>query len=97
MAKRSNYERTLRAVRDVIHRWDPYRLLGGGCPSDEFDREVTAVAAQISRIRSVTDATYVLSRVFGSSFESERFRPADCSAAGADLYEALSSEGLLAE
>lgn len=32
------------AVRGVIHQWDPYSLLALGCPTDEFDAEIQAVA-----------------------------------------------------
>jgi len=83
-------------VREVVHRWDPYGLLAGGCSPDEFDREIASVVAQIPRIHSRNDAAHALSRVFSSAFEPERFRPEDCAWAGAELYDALSAEGLLA-
>ena len=40
MRTRGDYERAIRLVREVVHRWDPYGLLAGGCPADEFDREI---------------------------------------------------------
>ena len=64
-------------------------------PTDEFDREIAAVVAQIPRIGSPTDAAHVLSRVFSSAFEPNRFRPERCAAAGADLYAALLTQELL--
>jgi hypothetical protein len=91
-----NYERAIRVVRQVVRRWDPYGLLASGCPPDEFDREIVAVVNQIPPIRSSTDAAHALSRVFSSAFDRQRFRPEDCVVAGAELYEALSSEALLA-
>ena len=96
MKTRADYERALQAVREVVHRWDPYGLLAGGCPPDEFDREIAAVVAQIPRIRSRADAVQVLSRVFSSAFERARFRPGDCAAAGAELFDVLSAQRLLA-
>jgi hypothetical protein len=95
MRTRDDYDRAIRVVREVIHRWDPYSLLAGGCPLDEFDGEIAAVVAQIPRIRSPADAAHALSRVFSSAFEPGLFRPEHCEKEGADLYKALSSEGLL--
>ncbi len=95
MEPHSDHERATNAVPGVIHRWDPYGLLAGGSPADEFDREIAAVVAQIPRIRSRADAVHALLRVFSSAFEKKRFRPADCEKAGAELYELLSAEGLL--
>ena len=94
--KRADYDRAVEAVREVVHRWDPYSLLAGGCLPVEFDREIAAVVAQIPRIRSQTDAANALSRVFSSAFEPGRFRPEDCAEAGAELFQALSSRMLLA-
>lgn len=97
MKSRPDYDRVLRVVREVVHRWDPYRLLRSGCPLDEFDREIAAVARQIPRIRSKDDAAHTLSRVFSSAFEREGFSPEACASPGAELYEALSAGGLLDE
>jgi hypothetical protein len=96
MKTRRDYERAIQVVRDVVHRWDPYGLLACGCPPDEFDQEISALVAEIPRIRSRTDAIHALSRVFSSAFEPDGFRPEDCEVAGAELYEALSAERLLA-
>lgn len=95
MKTRAAYERALQAVRGVVHRWDPHGLLAGGCPPDEFDREIAAVVNQIPRIRSGADAAHVLSRIFSSAFEPERFGPEDCAVIGAELFDALSAQGLL--
>ncbi|HEY1377079.1 MAG TPA: hypothetical protein VGF55_09815 [Gemmataceae bacterium] len=95
MKTRRDYDRAIQAVREVIHRWDPYGLLAGGSPLDEFDAEIAALVAQVPRIRSRADAAHALSRVFSSAFEPERFRPEDCIAAGTELFEALSAAGLL--
>jgi hypothetical protein len=96
MKTRGDYERAIRVVGEVVRRWDPYALLAGGCPPDEFDSEIAFVVAQIPRIRSRADAAHALSRVFSSAFEPERFRPEDCAQAGVELYEALVAAGLAA-
>jgi len=97
MKSRPDYDHALQVIREVVHRWDPYQLLRSGSPPDEFDCEIAAVARQIPRIRSKTDAAHALSRVFSSAFERERFSPEACAAPGAELYQALSAGGLLDE
>ncbi len=82
-------------VRRVVHDWDPYGLLSGGAPKDEFDREIAAVVRQIHRIHGPQDAAHVFSRVFGSSFERERFEPEHCREVGDTLYSLLHEAGLL--
>ena len=34
-------------VTRVIAEWDPYALLAGGAPRDEFDAEIASVATQV--------------------------------------------------
>lgn len=74
MRSKSDYKRAVRVVREVVHAWDPYRLIAGGAPDDEFDHEIASVVAQIPRIRSARDASHALSRVFSSSFGPIRAR-----------------------
>ncbi len=50
MTKRER-ERAFAVACRVIHEWDPYGLLKGGAPADEFDREIAAVVAQFDRIK----------------------------------------------
>jgi uncharacterized protein DUF1871 len=88
-------EKIFDAVRSVIHEWDPYDLLAGGAPDDEFDSEVSAVIRQLDRIRSSLDASHVISRVFSSSFEPESFQVEDCRSVGERLYEVLAERGLI--
>ena len=87
----------LDAVRSVIHEWDPYGLLAGGAPDDEFDGEISAVFRQLDRIRSSRDASHVISQVFSSSFEAELFQIEDCQSVGERLYEVLAQQGIIEE
>jgi hypothetical protein len=82
------------AVRGVIHQWDPYGLLARGGPLDEFDSEIHVVR-QVDRIGPPQYAVRVLSRLFSSYFEPERFRPKDCQVVGEQLYKVLQERGLL--
>lgn len=67
-----------------------------GCPPDEFDAEIRAVARQIDRIVSIQDATHVLSRVFSSAFEPSKFKVEDCAVAGRRIFDILEERDLLA-
>ena len=96
-AKRRGREEIFETVRKVIHEWDPYDLLAGGAPDDEFDSEISAVIRQLDRIRSSRDACHVISRVFSSSFEPELFQIEHCQSVGLRLYEALAERGIIEE
>lgn len=92
---KEEYQNALSVVRMVIHDWDPYGLLAGGAPQDEFDREIASITSQIPRIKSDRDAVLVISRVFSSSFEQDQFRPERCTEVGENLYRALITNDLL--
>jgi hypothetical protein len=89
MTSKADHTLALKVVRGIIHEWDPYSLLAGGAPADEFDSEIASVVKQIPRIKSQQDAALAISRVFSSAFEKERFTPNDCAAIGTKLYDAL--------
>jgi hypothetical protein len=97
MKTQDDYDQAVVLVHEVIHRWDPYGLLAGGCPPNEFEAEIARVVAQVPHIRSPVDAVNTLSRVFSSSFEAHLFRPEDCAVPGRELYEVLSAHKLLTE
>ena len=40
MKTKADYKLALQVVGAVVHEWDPYSLLAGGCPADEFDSEI---------------------------------------------------------
>jgi hypothetical protein len=90
-----DHKRALEVVGSVIREWDPYSLIAGGAPADEFDSEIASVVAQIPRIKTEEEAALVLSRVFSSAFEAERFTLEDCTEAGKRLFAALLVSGLV--
>lgn len=94
MRTRSDYDRATAIVREVIHRWDPYALIAGGAPLDEWDGEVARVVAAIPRISSPTDAAQAISKVFSASLQPEGFDPSDCAKVGRDLLDALRAAGI---
>jgi hypothetical protein len=95
MRTRTHYERALSVVRGVIHEWDPYALIGGRAPANEWDSEIASLVAQIPRMKSDNDAAHAISRVFSSAFQAEGFGPCDCGEVGRRLYRALQDSRLL--
>jgi hypothetical protein len=59
-----DYQQAFARMKAVIHRWDPYGLLGMGAPEDEFDSEIITLVRQLDRIQSASDAAEAISRVF---------------------------------
>jgi Domain of unknown function (DUF1871) len=89
------YNLAFETIRVIVHEWDPYGLIKGGAPPDEFDREIASIVSQIPRMQSSNDAVEVVSRVFSSSFEPHLFRPEHCRQVGEKLHQALEAKGLL--
>jgi hypothetical protein len=96
MRTRAEYDRAFAVVREVVHEWDPYALIGGGAPRDEWDSEIASLVAQLPRIKSQNDAAHAVSRVFSSAFQPDGFSPADCAEVRRRLYSSLADAGLLA-
>ena len=94
MKTRKDYELAVAAIRKVIDEWDPYGLLDGGAPTDEFDSEIAQLVTYIPRIRTVDDAVNAVSEVFSKMFEPDVFRPESCGDVGRRLYDALVMHGL---
>jgi len=95
MNSRRQYDAARCIVRRVIAAWDPYDLLSGGAPPDEFDHEVSLVTARIPRIDSPESAAAHLSNVFTQQFGPESFGIDACREVGRDLYEQLHEADLL--
>jgi hypothetical protein len=90
-----DYEQALSVVRGVIREWDPYSLLAGGAPNDEFDHQVAQLVARSRKIESPADATRAVSEVFSESFDAADFPLGSCAHVGERLFAALSAAGLL--
>ena len=90
---KKEYQGLVAVVAKVIKEWDPYALLEGGAPDDEFDSEVSLVVAQVSRITSPSDAAQAISRVFSAQFEPNLFTPELCAQVGEQLFTELKSHG----
>lgn len=93
--KKAAYKQAIEVVGLVVREWDPYSLIAGGAPEDEFDSEIASVVTQIPRIKTEKDAALALSRIFTSAFEAHRFTPEKCADAGKKLFAALSRNRLI--
>ena len=82
-------------VRSLVHRWDPYNLLKGGAPKDEWDDAIRMIVARVHTVREPSDATRVVSRVFSCLLGPAEFTLEMCESCGQELFQGLKSEGLL--
>jgi len=94
-AGRQKYQQMWDLTAVLIRKWDPYGLIGGGAPPDEFDQEITLLVAQIPRIKSANDATLAVSSIFGSKLESASFSADSCRAIGDAFFTALLEKDLI--
>src|SRR5688572_14957118 len=95
--RRARLERAVAIVQEEIARWHAFGWWPQDPTAPEFQGEARAVAGQIDRVRSETDAAHCLSRVFTSAFgPCPEFAPDACLRPGRALYARLVAEGLIA-
>lgn len=92
---RAQYEQAFRIAREVIAQWDPYRLLAGGAPEDEFDPDVSRLMPRLERARSAADVAEAVLAVFGEMLAESGYGVGTCTAVGETLYRRLVAAGLL--
>ena len=80
-----------RIIAPIINEWDPYGLIAGGAPSDEFASEIHTLACRARFIQTAEDAAREIAAVFGAAFEPERFTVASCADVGRRLYSAITA------
>lgn len=95
MKTKADYVAALNLVKEVLREWDPYLLVVGGAPQDEFDGEAARVVTYIPRMHTAHDAAAALSEVFSVSFELKGFSPSDCADVGHSLFGRLVKAGLI--
>ena len=86
---KKKYKQMFSTIKVVIDRWDPYGLLEGGAPDDEFESEIALVVAKIKTIKTEDDAARVLSEVFSDAFEPGFFTMESCASVGRELFQEL--------
>jgi hypothetical protein len=95
MKTKKDYKHAQFVVRKVIGAWDPYALLEGGAPDDEFAPEIDEIVRQLPKIKSEDEAIQAISMVMSSAFEKEKFTPEKCTAVGKELFARCKEEGLI--
>jgi hypothetical protein len=95
MKTKGEYTAAMRLVQESLREWDPYCLLAGGAPTDEFADEAARVVTYVPQMHSTEDAATFISSVFSASFEAHSFSPADCSGVGRALFDRLLKAGFV--
>jgi hypothetical protein len=92
---RGQYDQALAICRDAIAHWDPFALLAGGAPPDEYNAEVSSLVPKLSGARSGDDVARAIEEVFGSGFGRDQVYPGNCAKVAAIVYAQLKAAGLL--
>lgn len=82
-------------VRKVIHEWDPYQLIAGGAPDDEWDDEIMSIVGRVSNLKTEAEIIVAISEVFSKSFQPAGFALNDCAEVGQRLFTELNKAGLI--
>ena len=93
MNEKQTAKATTRVVRESMHRMDPYSLLSGGSPADEYDSEILSITSKIQRCRSGEDVAGAIAAVLNKSL-SESLSSEVYEEEGALIYEALVELGV---
>jgi hypothetical protein len=91
---REQYDQALTICRAAVTQWDPFSLLAGGAPADEYDLEVVSLVPKLRNARSSSDVATAIAEVFGGSFGTS-VGPDECANVAAGIYAHLDSAGLL--
>jgi hypothetical protein len=97
MQTRAQYDQAFQLVREVIATWDPYSLIAGGAPPDEFDDEIARLLARLRGATSSTDVSEAVLSVFGEAFGESGFDVGSCAEVGQQIYSRMSAAGLLSD
>lgn len=89
------YREIIGIVTTVLNEWDPYALIAGGAPNDEFAEEAARIAAKIREINTPMVLAEVISDIFSKEFEPELFSVEACMPVASKLYNDLQTQGFL--
>lgn len=95
-ALRFRYREMIEVITRMLNEWDPYDLIRGGAPDDEFAREAAQISVKISEIITPTQLAEVISKVFSKGFAAEpNFSVDACLPVASRLFNELKTRGLL--
>lgn len=94
-ALKRDYREIVHIVQQALNEWDPYGLIEGGAPEDEFTEEATRIAAKIKKTETPAELAQVISDIFSRSFESDLFSVEECLPAASRIFSDLEVRRLL--
>jgi Domain of unknown function (DUF1871) len=89
------YREIVETVQHVLNEWDPYDLLKGGAPENEFTEEATQITAKIKNSETPTALAHVISDIFSRNFESDQFPVEACLPTASRIFKELEARRLL--
>lgn len=69
--KLKNKNKSFEIIKSGIHEIDPYCLLKGGAPDDEFDSEINSIVKQLHKCYNPKDLAQIIAQILSSSFGEE--------------------------
>ena len=87
------YRDAIAVATAVISDWDPYGLIAGGAPKDEFEGEVSRIVAEARDGHTSEILAFVVSEVFSSRFEPEAFPVETCLPVASRWFDELQLHG----
>ena len=82
---KTEYKRQHQELTKIINEWDPYGLLDGGAPSDEFAHEVSKILTELKKATSVDEVAQIVANVFTENF-GEEFLIKDCENVSKEIF-----------
>lgn len=89
------YQNAITVTAAVVNEWDPYSLISGGAPKDEFAGEVSQIVAKAHEANTPEALARVISEVFSVSFEPEPITVEACLPVATRLFEELKASGFV--
>ncbi len=94
-ALKHEYREIVDIVKQALNEWDPYDLIKGGAPENEFAEEATQVAAKIRKTEKQADLALVISDIFTRKFENNQFSVEACLPVASRIFGDLEARRLL--
>ena len=94
-ALKDNYLQIVQIVKQALNEWDPYDLIHGGAPEDEFAEEAALIAAKINQVETPAELGKVISDIFSKSFETDLFSVEACLPVADQLFSELKARDFL--
>jgi hypothetical protein len=91
---KKKYNELMETVGAAIKKLDPYGLIAGGAPSNEFDSEVAKISTEALKPTSVRDFASFIAEVLNESF-GKGFSTDSCLPVAKEIRSELKQKGLL--